>query len=267
MRRQTSTSSVGWLGPPSTRMTPNDVKQNRNTMVADATIAGRSSGRVRWRMACNGVAPSVAAASWSCGSMPAANAPTVRTTTARLIQTWAMMIAATVRCIPSGSSARNAAPTATVGSTNGTVTSASTVAPPGEAEAGQHVGGDEADRHGEGRAHRRLPEREPDDRALPPVAEHVGDRCQVESPGDDGQDGPDVEDDEEQRRRDRQPAARAPRRSGASTPRQPRTVRVHVSTHSSRWAAMSAGDTVSGFSTCSANCSKTSGSSTSRRAG
>ena len=268
VRRQTSTSSVGWLGPPSTRTTPNDVKQNRNTMVADATIAGRSSGNVRWRIACQRRGPE-----GRCG----------------IVELWVDAC-----CERADRAHDDGEVDPDVGDDDRGNRAMHLVGqqreergadgdrreherhgdqrqhgpPAGETEPSEHVGGDEADRHGQGRAHRRLPEREPDDRALPLVAEHIGDRCQVESPA---RRWP-------RRARRRRRRGTAPARPPASRPcatppregrcsRQPRTVRVHVSTHSSRWAAMSAGGTVSGFSTCSANRSKTSGSSTSRRAG
>ena len=57
--------------------------------------------------------------------------PTVRTTTARLKYTWAMTMAAAVWSHDAGRRARNAVPTTTVGSTNGTVTTARTSALPG----------------------------------------------------------------------------------------------------------------------------------------
>jgi hypothetical protein len=46
--------------------------------------------------------------------------PTSRTTTAMLKNTWAAIMARGVPCHESGSKAMNAAPTTTVGSTNGT---------------------------------------------------------------------------------------------------------------------------------------------------
>ena len=50
--------------------------------------------------------------------------PTSRTTTAMLKKTWATIIACAVPCHEFGSKARNAAPTTTVGNTNGTVVAA-----------------------------------------------------------------------------------------------------------------------------------------------
>ena len=78
----------------------------------------------RWRSRAE--APSVAAASSRRGSSPAQNPPTIRTTTATLKKTCARRIAQIDRSTPSGSSARNAVATTTVGSTNGTSTRAST---------------------------------------------------------------------------------------------------------------------------------------------
>ncbi len=99
-------------------------------MVAADATAGRSAGHVTSRKARQRVAPSTRAASSVAGSRPSQSPPTVRTTTAWLKKACASRIAHTdpSRSMPSGprgpSSARKAAPTTTVGSTNGTVTSA-----------------------------------------------------------------------------------------------------------------------------------------------
>ena len=62
--------------PPRVSTTPNEVAQNRNTTLADDTIAGRSAGRVTVRNTWNGLAPSAAAASPGRGSSDAQAAPT-----------------------------------------------------------------------------------------------------------------------------------------------------------------------------------------------
>ena len=125
VRRKISTSIVARPAQPRSSTTPNDVKVNRNTSVAALTIAGRASGtktRVTRRQL---RAPSSSAASSSCESIAAQAAPTTRTTTAMLKNTWAARIAATDPGSPV-----NAIPTTTVGSTNGTSTSASSACRP-----------------------------------------------------------------------------------------------------------------------------------------
>ena len=113
-------------------MTPKDVKVNRNVMAAAEAIAGRRAGSVTARKAAGRDAPRTRAASSVCGSRPSHSPPTVRTTTAWLKNTWASTMASTVSCrsTPRGPwaprSARNAAPTTTVGSTKGTVARACT---------------------------------------------------------------------------------------------------------------------------------------------
>ena len=66
------------------RITPKEVKVNRNVIEAAATMAGRSKGSVTRRITCSGEAPSVRAASSRRGSSCAHSVPTVRMTTARL---------------------------------------------------------------------------------------------------------------------------------------------------------------------------------------
>ena len=111
-------------------ITPNDVKQKRNTIDAAEASAGARSGRVSRSRRCAPDAPSVAAASHRRRSSPAQNAPTTRTTTATLKKTCASRIAHTDRSTPSGRSAMNAVATTTVGRTNGTSTNASTTERP-----------------------------------------------------------------------------------------------------------------------------------------
>ena len=123
--RHTSTSSVRVPAAPITRTTPNEVNVKTNTIDAAATSAGRISGSVIKVNTRQGDAPSDAAApSMSVGSC-SQNGPTVRTTTARLNTTWAAMTAATLRFMPSGRSARNAAPMTTVGRTKSAVSNPS----------------------------------------------------------------------------------------------------------------------------------------------
>ena len=130
--RQTSVSSVARVGPPSTSTTPNDVKQNRNTIDDAAATAGHSRGHVTHRKAWAGDAPRTRACSTARGSSPSQKVPTVRSTTATLKNTWAARIAPAVRVRRNGPSssprrsnrAKNAPPTTTVGSTNGTVAAA-----------------------------------------------------------------------------------------------------------------------------------------------
>ena len=101
---------------------PNEVNEKRNTIEAADASAGASSGSVTSRKLRTGLAPSVAAASETRGSSPAQKVPTMRTTTATLKKTCAIRIATQPRSSPSGSTARNASATTTVGRTNGTVT-------------------------------------------------------------------------------------------------------------------------------------------------
>src|SRR3954468_183636 len=117
---------------------PNAVAQNKNTTLAADTITGRSAGSVTVRSTCQGEAPSAAAASSRRRSTPSQKDPTVRTTTARLKNTIAAMIAAGVPSrwsAPSGPDGdkrvRNATPTTTVGITNGTRTTARSIPRPG----------------------------------------------------------------------------------------------------------------------------------------
>ncbi len=117
-RRQTSTSTVVRSAVPKTLITPKEVKVNRKTIAAAAAIADRSSGSVTDRNVRHGPAPSVAAASSRSVGIRSHEAPTVRTTTARLKATCAPRIAHTLRSRASGRIATKAAPTTTVGNTN-----------------------------------------------------------------------------------------------------------------------------------------------------
>ena len=119
--------------PPRVRTTPNAVAQNRKTTLAAETIVGRSAGSVTVRNTCAGEAPSAAAASPGRRSSVSQAAPTVRITTATLKNTRPARIATGVPSKPrnpsgpaSPSSCRNATPTTTVGSTNGTSSAART---------------------------------------------------------------------------------------------------------------------------------------------
>ena len=119
--------------------TPNEVAQNRNTTLAAETMPGTSAGSVTVRNTCHGLAPSTAAASSRRGSIASQKAPTVRTTTLMLKKTSAATIAAAVPSSPSEPSGpdgaiswRKATPTTTVGSTNGTTTSARSRSRPGK---------------------------------------------------------------------------------------------------------------------------------------
>ena len=123
-RRAISTSTVGWVGPPSNVATPNEVKLNTKMTAAADHSAGRSNGMSTKRPASRGEAPSVRAALTRSWGITAIIDPTRRTTTAMLKNTLAMIIARAVPCHEPGSTARNAAPTTTVGSMNGTVVSA-----------------------------------------------------------------------------------------------------------------------------------------------
>src|SRR3954466_6252924 len=105
------------------RTTPKLVAQNRNTTAAADAIAGASAGSVTDRNARHGDAPSARAAAVVRGSSRAHSPATVRATTATLKKALASTIGSTP---PSGHSARNASPTTTVGSTNGTITAART---------------------------------------------------------------------------------------------------------------------------------------------
>jgi hypothetical protein len=117
---------------------PNDVRVNRKTMDEAAAIAGRRSGRVTRLNVCHADVPSERAASSRRGSRWLQTPPTILTTTATLKNTWAARMAHTVPCrsmpsTPDGpASARNAAPTTTVGSTNGTVAIARASVRPGK---------------------------------------------------------------------------------------------------------------------------------------
>ena len=133
---------------------PNAVAQNRNTTLAAETIAGRSAGRVTVRNTCHGVAPRVAAAWPGRGSSDSQAAPTTRITTATLKNTSPATMATAVSSRPrnpSGpaapSSCRNATPTTTVGSTNGTSSDRPHGPSAREVEAVQHVRRREAQQH------------------------------------------------------------------------------------------------------------------------
>ena len=129
-RRHTSTSIVRVPGAARTRITPYDVNVNRNTIVAAAVTAGRTSGSEICVATFQRDAPSVAAAASMSVGRCSHSDPTTRTTTARLNTTCAAITAHTVRSSESGSSARNAAPITTVGRTNIAVRSpTSTVRP------------------------------------------------------------------------------------------------------------------------------------------
>ena len=131
-RRAISTSMVGLAGPPRMATTPNEVNVNRKVTDEAAHSAGRRTGSTTWRRTCDGDAPRVrAAAVRSVGSTPHMP-PTMRTTTAMLKYTWARITALAVDCHPPGNTARNAAPTTTVGSMKGTVTAASSTRRPGK---------------------------------------------------------------------------------------------------------------------------------------
>jgi hypothetical protein len=108
--------------------TPNDVKVNRKTIESAAAIDGPRMGSVVRRNAVSGEAPSERAASTTPLSSLDQTPPTVRTTTATLKKTCAARIPQMLSDSPS---ATNADPTTTVGSTNGTVTSARTRERPG----------------------------------------------------------------------------------------------------------------------------------------
>jgi hypothetical protein len=112
------------------RTIPNDVNEKRNTIAAAAASAGASNGTVTSTIRCRGDAPSVAAASATRGSRFAQNVPTTRTTTATLKKACATRMGAHPRSRGSGSTARNASATTTVGSTKGTTTSAVTTLRP-----------------------------------------------------------------------------------------------------------------------------------------
>ena len=119
---------------------PKAVAQKRKTTLAAPTIAGRSAGSVTVRSTCQGEAPRAAAAWPGRGSSDSHATPTVRTTTATLKKTSPQTIATGVPSRPrkpsgppSPSSWRNATPTTTVGSTNGTSSAARTAARPGSA--------------------------------------------------------------------------------------------------------------------------------------
>jgi hypothetical protein len=112
------------------RTMPKLVKVNRNTMAAADATAGRIAAHVTRVKALQRDAPSTRAASSVLGSRPSHRLPTVRTTTAWLKNAWAITIATALprRSTPSTprgpSNDRNAAATTTVGSTNGTTSSA-----------------------------------------------------------------------------------------------------------------------------------------------
>ncbi len=149
--RQISTSRVGWPGAPSSSTSANEVTLNRNTIEAADSTAGRSNGQVTSRKARHGLAPRARAASSTRGSMCDHRPPTRRETTATLKKTPAMTTASaesSSRTRASGNqglparawlmalcgprTARKAAATTTVGSTNGIVNSARRRTRPGK---------------------------------------------------------------------------------------------------------------------------------------
>jgi hypothetical protein len=130
VRVQISVSMVPYRTPPSTRTTPKAVAQNRKTTDAADATAGASDGSVTVRNTLAGPAPRDAAACSVRGSSRSHSPPTVRTTTDTLKKTRATTIPASDSSSPRNPSTpaganrvRNATPTTTVGSTNGTVTS------------------------------------------------------------------------------------------------------------------------------------------------
>src|SRR5690606_31391118 len=108
--------------------TPKLVAQNRNTTAAAEDTAGNNAGRVTVENARQRDAPRDRAASSTRGSSCDHSPPTVRATTAMLKKALATTMLSTP---PSGHSARNASPTTTVGSTNGTRTNVRTTVMPG----------------------------------------------------------------------------------------------------------------------------------------
>src|SRR5262249_57550344 len=101
-------------------------KGKRKTTGGVAASAGEGGGTTISRNRLHGLAPSVAGASDRRGSSVAQNVPTTRTTTATLKNACATRIGAHPRWIGAGRIAMNASATTTVGSTNGTTTTALT---------------------------------------------------------------------------------------------------------------------------------------------
>ncbi len=148
------------------------------------------------------------AASSRRGSRFDQNPPTVRTTTATLKNTWAASIGATPRCQcrnesgpPGRNSTRNAVATTTVGSTNGTITSARKTRLPANSVPRDDVRGRKPDRERQRRGRDRLPQGEPHDMAEPAVAQGVAQRARAQRPAEDRAQRP-REEDREKRQRD-----------------------------------------------------------------
>ena len=112
------------------RITPNEVKQKRNTIAPAAASDGASSGSVIVRNRRIGPAPSVEPTSQRRPSSVPQNEPTTRTTTARLKKTCAARIAQIVWSSDGGSTSTNAVATTSVGRTNGTSTASSSAVRP-----------------------------------------------------------------------------------------------------------------------------------------
>ena len=183
-RRQISTSIVGWRGPPRIRTTPNEVKreeehdrrrgqdrrpQQRQRDLAEGPPrrrAERRGGVLEPRVE---LGPQRADRAHDDGEVEEDVGDEDRPARSGRSE--------------AGSRARKAAPTTTVGSTNGTVTRASTSAAPGEPVAGEHVGRQQADDHGERGAERGLPQREPGDGAQPGSVSTSRDAADATAPG------------------------------------------------------------------------------------
>ena len=178
---QISVSIVAYREPPSTSTVPNAVEQNRKTMDAAAAILGARRRSVMVANTRAGPAPSTRAASSCRGSSDSHVTPTVRATTAMLKNTRAARIATTD---PSNgvsrSRVRNAIPTTTVGSTNGTSTAARSTPRPRNFSLREHVGGRHPEQQRDRRGGRREPDREADDAHRAWSGQHLNDAGRVE---------------------------------------------------------------------------------------
>lgn len=132
---QTSESRVPQRGPPSTNTTPSDPDVRRNTRAPAPATAGSTCGTTMEAPRRHDPAPIVRAASTCVEGIGSSRAPTMTTTTTNSYPTWAKTTSASDPADPGcganepngpegPASARTAAPTTTLGNTNGAATSA-----------------------------------------------------------------------------------------------------------------------------------------------
>ena len=202
------------------------------------------------RNTCAGVAPSVAAASPGLGSSDSQVVPTARITTATLKKVRPAMIATGVPSRPrkpsgpdSPTSSRNATPTTTVGSTNGTSSSARMRLRNGKASRCRTYAAGRPSRTEQTRGQPCGPDREPQHPVGARPAEDVDDGAGVEMAVDHeaAADHPADRQHEEDGEHQHRPQGEAG--ESEQPPSHWLVTSLQSRSHSSRWAAISAGST------------------------